>query len=265
MFLERIERRRLKKNGQPSQRPEVRYKFECDVCHVVYEKRPNNVSVSKSGHHFCSNICKFKAFMHNGIMRDLSEITSLKNFGTKSPMQCESIKLKHKESFKRHGEHVTSSLKVPGAKEKRKRTNLERYGFEETFQIEKFREKRNETWKKNLSRNYISRSELKFLSVLQQHFDKIDHQKWVNKRPIDFYIPSIDTYVQFDGVYWHGLDRPIEEIRESTKPRDIAIYRKWLSDQVQTAWFKEHNLRLVRVTDIQTDEERLSVIFSTSP
>lgn len=67
---------------------------------------------------------------------------------------------------------------------------------------------------------------------------------------IDFFIPEIKTYVQFDGVYWHGLDRPIEIIRESNSKRDKTIYKKWSTDHEQDAWFEKTNRRLIRVTDI---------------
>lgn len=81
---------------------------------------------------------------------------------------------------------------------------------------------------------------------------------------IDFYIKTIDTYLQFDGVYWHGLDRPIDEIRQSDKGRDKAIYRKWLVDRQQEKWFKDQGKRLVRITDKQflsNSEESLTRLW----
>lgn len=98
---------------------------------------------------------------------------------------------------------------------------------------------------------WSSKAEAQFGDLLRKHFDAVKHQKWINGWPIDFYIPSLDTYVQFDGVYWHGLDRPIEIIRASSKIRDRAIVQKWETDRVQDAWFAEAGIRLIRVTDIQ--------------
>jgi hypothetical protein len=69
---------------------------------------------------------------------------------------------------------------------------------------------------------------------------------------VDFYVSSIDTYIQFDGVYWHGLDRPIEQIKESGTfghIRDASIYRKWCVDRQQDKWFLETGKKLVRITD----------------
>lgn len=90
---------------------------------------------------------------------------------------------------------------------------------------------------------------MRFRDFLREHFSEVKHQKWCGGWPIDFYIPSIDTYIQFDGVYWHGLDRPIEVIRSSSKVRDQAIVVKWETDRKQNAWFNEHARRLIRVTD----------------
>lgn len=251
MFLERVEIPRLKKDGTVSQQITIRYRFKCDHCDRIYDKRPGNVSKSNSGLTFCNNECKFEAFKKTGKMRALSHKTSLTRYGTIHPMLSDVVQEKRKQLFqKRYGLHVTSPLQVPGAKERRKRTHLERYGAEETFQVEEFRQKRNKTWEKNTP-NYASKSELRCLQELQAQFgiDDVEHQKWVNGHPIDFYVKSIDTYIQFDGVYWHGLDRPIEIIKESQKPRDRAIARKWEIDRKQNEWFEKHELKLKRITD----------------
>jgi hypothetical protein len=69
--------------------------------------------------------------------------------------------------------------------------------------------------------------------------------KWL----IDFYIRSIDTYVQLDGAYWHGLDRPIEVIAEHKTKRDVQIHKKWLTDREQDKWFNRMGKLLIRVID----------------
>lgn len=254
MFLQRIETPRLKKDGTLSERPSVTYQFKCDTCEKVYEKRPGNVSVSKTGTHFCSNKCKFESHRPGGELRQSSEKTSIERYGTAKPMLSTEVKERQTRTLmERYGKEVSSPLHVPGAKEKRQRTHLERYGHEHTFQIETFRQKRNVTWQRNMPKNFISKAELKLRTLLETRYgvSNVIHQKWVNGHPIDFYVRSIDTYVQLDGVYWHGLDRPIDEIAESDSARDASIYQKWLSDRQQDAWFIEHNMRLVRITDVQ--------------
>lgn len=260
MFLTRIEKIRTRKDGSESKRPQVMYKFCCDHCEKEYEKKPCNVSVSKSELHFCSNDCKFKS-RSNGKLKITAEQTSFCNNGTRTPMQSENVKAKLRASFQlKYGEHVTHALHVPGAKEKRTRTHLERYGHNHTFQIEEFRRKRNVTWQHNLPRNFISKSELQFKDFLLEHFIDVKHQKWVNGHPIDFYIGDIDTYVQFDGVYWHGLDRPLSEHVKIGSPRSLNIVNHWNNDRRQDEWFTTNRLRLVRITDKEFTSEQSNIL-----
>ena len=108
---------------------------------------------------------------------------------------------------------------------------------------------------------YQSKPENAFYDLLVEKYgvDDVQRQVLMNKHwSIDFHVKSTNTYVQFDGVYWHGLDRPIELISESGKNghrRDMGIYCKWLVDRQQDRWFEERSLRFVRVTDqeLKTD------------
>lgn len=59
---------------------------------------------------------------------------------------------------------------------------------------------------------------------------------------IDVHVAQTDCYVQFDGVYYHGLDRPYEELAPITR-------RKFDRDRLADAWFASAGLRLVRITD----------------
>lgn len=64
---------------------------------------------------------------------------------------------------------------------------------------------------------------------------------------IDFKIG--DIYLQIDGRYLHGLDRPLEEIKQSSAGRDKSIYQRWFSDRDQDEQFSAAGLRLLRITD----------------
>lgn len=76
----------------------------------------------------------------------------------------------------------------------------------------------------------------------------------VNGWSIDLMIKPIETYVQVDGIYWHGLDRDISTIGQSERSIDKKIYEKFLRDREQDHWFLENNLRLVRITDVEINE-----------
>jgi len=124
------------------------------------------------------------------------------------------------------------------------------------------RAKRHKTMKQNGTYGK-SKAEDRFYEFLITLFNINDiiRQITINGWSIDFYIISIDTYVQFDGTYWHGLNRSIEEIKEFKHPRDKDIFDTMQRDVLQNEWFKTHNLNLVRVIDNKTSfEQFLSVI-----
>jgi hypothetical protein len=99
--------------------------------------------------------------------------------------------------------------------------------------------------------NLTSKAEDKFYEELLTLYpeDDIIRQYWIDEKRwlIDFYVKSIDTFIQFDGVYWHGLDRPIEQIRESTSKIDQNIAAAYDRDREQDEWFRENGKRLTRI------------------
>ena len=134
--------------------------------------------------------------------------------------------------------------------------------FKQFLNTEQALIKKLQTEKENNTQG-TSKIENHFYEKLCQCFDdvfrfqRIPKKRWI----IDFYIPSIDTYVQFDGVYWHGLNRPIEEIRKSLTKRDMQIAKAFQKDQAQNAWFQENGLRLVRVTDKEFQQQSFEKII----
>jgi very-short-patch-repair endonuclease len=105
-----------------------------------------------------------------------------------------------------------------------------------------------------------SRHEDELHEFLLRHFPDIQRQVDINGWSIDFYIPSIDVYLQLDGVYWHGLNRPREDIESSSNPRDKVIFETMGRDVRQNEWFGSNEKKLVRVTDLQDFEEILKML-----
>jgi hypothetical protein len=84
--------------------------------------------------------------------------------------------------------------------------------------------------------------------------DVVHHPARVQGADIDIYVCSVDTYIQFDGVYFHGLDRPYAELTPE-------IRRKFDRDRSVDALFDRLGMRLVRITDhawsaMKTNETR---------
>lgn len=169
--------------------------------------------------------------------------------------------------------NVTCPSQVPSAKEKlkqpkseemieaRKETCIERYGVSCPLQQEDVKQranspaahkKRHETMKRNNSYVQHKTEKITYQKLCTYLGEQdLEPQILMNDRwPIDFYIKSLDVYVQIDGVYWHGLNRPIEEIQKFEKPRDVGIFKKMQTDKAQNIWFAEQGLKLVRITDV---------------
>lgn len=94
-----------------------------------------------------------------------------------------------------------------------------------------------------------SRDEDRFASHVLATFPKAQRSATLDGLEIDIFVPETNTYIQFDGAYWHGLDRPLDVIAASPLPRDACIHKTFLRDRQQDTYCREHGLRLVRITD----------------
>lgn len=139
--------------------------------------------------------------------------------------------------MERHG--VDASSRVPGASDKMLVTRMEKYG----------------TLTPNS--NYSSRHEDIMVECLQKLYGEVDTQKMVRGTvdrktyifAVDAYVPSIDTYFEMDGEFWHGLDKnSYDEIEYD------EIKRRYRKDVAQNKWFAKKNMRLVRMTDKELEK-----------
>lgn len=94
-----------------------------------------------------------------------------------------------------------------------------------------------------------SNIETELYQILKTAFGDVERHIAVNELVVDFYIKSLDIYLQLDGEYWHGIDRDLDVIKSSMVPRDQAIYKTYLRDVNQNNWFKNNGLVLLRITD----------------
>lgn len=183
----------------------------------------------------------------------------LERYGVENPSQSVFFKKKKEQTcFRNYGVRNPKHSKQIEAR--RLKTLQKKYGVDNPLKSEKVKEKIDfkASWKKahETKKNtgtYSGRSKLekRFESVLKDRFSSVITSLIVNEGEIDFYIKDIDVYVQFDGKYWHGLDRPLNEIKASNKIRDRHIVATYLRDRKQDRWFKEKGKKLVRVTDEQ--------------
>ena len=174
--------------------------------------------------------------------------TNMKKYGAEFFMQSQAYKDKMQEKF--GADHISHSQyiaeKQPEMIEKRKETSMERFGVPCYFQtrecIEKIKEmyatgeiqrKVVETKRKNGTFN-TSKPEKDILVLLQEKFPDVVYQYCSELYPFDcdFYIPSLNLYVEFQGHWTHG-SKPFEGTEE-----DLAELDKWKQKALTSKFYR---------------------------
>ena len=124
--------------------------------------------------------------------------------------------------------------------EKRKKTSIEKYGVEHyqnsiEFKQEskKITEKIWNTKKKNGTTN-TSKIESKIYNLLVNEFGVVKREYKSEKYPFncDFYIPSIDMYIEYQGFFTHGNGAFLNT------PEDIELLEKWNEKKEKSTFYK---------------------------
>ncbi len=186
--------------------------------------------------------------------------TLQKRYNVDNPMKIENIAAKQQNSIriKRDGFH---HLETEECLEKRKITCIQRFGVDHPMRSAQVKDKFpfKEVWLKShytkkKNGTYIqSKSEKKFHAWLIKIFGKENVKTGVvvNGWSIDFQIKiqEFECYIQYDGVYWHGLDASENVIKVRKGARARRIEMVFERDKLQCRWFSEHGLFLLRTTD----------------
>ncbi len=194
-----------------------------------------------------TNVIKYgtKCTIHNPKIHEKMLESNILKYGVQHPLQNEDVKKSFFDSFfDKHG--VTNPYQMPHNIKKCRlpetRKKISKPGsFEKQYQTKQ----KNGTLVKSLIED-------KLFIFLCNSFQKVERQilisghRWL----IDFYIVDNNTYIQLDGKYWHGLDRPVEVIQQFKSPRDVNIFKKILTDNKQNIEFTQSSKKLLRITDI---------------
>lgn len=206
--------------------------------------------------------------------------TCLKKYGADNPWKSQRIRKKLQRTCKKrygwstpfqsdtiHDKAISGACSTL-AQIRRKQTCYDRYGVCCTLllPIAKCRahdkateEARHNTLKqKGFYNKQSSKFQIALHEILCQEFGDENIKQDVRLCPerrwtVDFYIANIDTYVQYDGRYWHGLDRDINEIAKHKTARDKKIHEKWLTDREVDDWVVLNNKRLIRLIEGECD------------
>lgn len=240
----------------PTNRSSKRARLVCDQCHCSFERPARYATHIR---HFCSRRCLDQAHCRDGALAMTIQKTMIERYGVKHSAANDVIKEKQRQTSQRkYG--VDHPRKSEIVKAKIYDSHIKRFGCHAS-QSEEIKSKRDfkaawkkahETKKRNGSYR-TSKIEEQLYDILCQQFGVLNVKRQVmlenTNWPIDFYVQSIDVFVQLDGKYWHGLDRPLHVIREFKNVRDLQIYKKYFSDRKQDEWFTQNAKRLVRITD----------------
>jgi len=172
--------------------------------------------------------------------------TNKEKYGKEFALQCDSFKEKAKNTTKeRYG--VDNASKSEIIKEKKAKTTLKHYGVENPFQAEICKEKLKQTcierygvqypnqneeikqkgWqkKKENGTTNTSKPENQIYKLLKIKFNIVERQYKSEEYPFacDFYIPSLNLYIEYQGTIEHG--------KEPYDPNNLehqAIIKEWL-------------------------------------
>ena len=221
----------------------------------------------KNGERTCLEKYGVKHFSETPQFNEKVNETCLEKYGKKWYQQTIEAKERNKQTcLKKYG--VISTALVPEIKEKQKATCLKKYGTEHFKQSLNAKEmvnditaKQFETRRKNKTFN-TSSQEKEIFNALLAKFDNIKTQYKSELYPFhcDFYIPSIDTYIEYQGHWSHGGEPYIgtEEQKEKVKlweSHNSKYYKKaievWTKrDVLKREISKTNNLKYLEFYDI---------------
>ena len=248
-------------------------KLKCDECQAVYIAPYYSVKRAfKSEHHFCSKPCSTRSHS-SGLLKEKREATNVERYGATcfaaSTVGREKLNEVMIEKF-----GTISPLALPEIREKIKKTFLEKYGSE-TFagtpehqaQLDR-REIAHKAWQTKIKNGTCSQSkpEERVYKILSKKYgsDLVQRQVKTIGQWVDFQITEPNYYLQVDGVYWHGLNRKLKEIRQQKTTQDVKIYKQILRDRKLNRYMASSGLKMVRLTDDEinsrTDEEIIQLI-----
>lgn len=91
-----------------------------------------------------------------------------------------------------------------------------------------------------------------FSEVKRWQYILRDDGKWCN---IDLYIPLLNSYVEVDGMFWHGLDRPYDSLSPEIK-------KKYDHDRELDRYCLQAGIKLIRLTENEVKQGDWDLIRS---
>ena len=105
------------------------------------------------------------------------------------------------------------------------------------------------TAKKKGKRAFTSKAEDLMHEKCCEWFGEVKRWRYITRNDgrqcnVDLYVVALDTYIEVDGVYWHGLNRPYDQLGPDQRG-------KYDNDRLLDEHCKATGIRLVRITDLE--------------
>lgn len=205
-----------------------------------------------------------------GIKEKISATNNIK-YGTSCSLNNPDVKKKSEKTlFEKYG--VNNPFKSNTIRLKCSETMIKKYGVKSSFQIDwvRFkavslvsREKRRFTLKLK-GNSKTSKQEDKLFEVLCNLFgSNVERQVGVKSWEIDFYIPSIFTYINFNGVYWHGRYSSIKELENSPNPQAKKIIETKYRDSKRECFFKNEGINFTVIWEDDFKKDPINSVFDS--
>lgn len=124
------------------------------------------------------------------------------------------------------------------------------------FRSDAFKKHRMDVLKKS---GYFKRSssfeEDRIFEKLRVIFPNTERQIPIHKWTIDFYVPEIATYVNFNGVYWHGRYDSEEFLTSSSTKQSKVILGTKNRDRERRTWFDLQGLLFFEIWEDSSDSD----------
>lgn len=235
--------------------------LRCDWCEkeFICEER-YKFRALKQELHFCSRKCVREDRQNGGKLKIKQTKTMIEKYGAPSFFHTDEFKKQQIiQCLEQYG--VESRLEAPEILEKIKQTNLAKYGRETYVGSEDHLSKidhkdiARKAWETKIKNGTCQKSgpEETLNDLLVKIFgqESIKRQIFMIRQWIDFWVAPLSLYIQVDGVYWHGLNRPLKEIKKQKTSQDKNIYEQVLRDRKLNKHMKKNNMKLLRITDEQ--------------
>lgn len=187
---------------------------------------------SKMFSKYCSNSCRAKERANIDRWVEGQKKYNLEHYGVEYVWQREDVKEKRKKKL--IDKYETDNLsKVDEVSNKKKQTSISHYGVEHPMKCKYMVQRHNDAKRKNHTFN-TSKPEDKCYDILKEKYKVVERQYNSQEYPFncDFYIPSINTYIECNFSWTHG-GHPFNE----NNGDDIQLLNKWKSKN--SAYYKK--------------------------